>query len=86
MILTSIDKEGQMDTIAELQAEVRSLALRGRKTPIPAITVYRFTSEQIDLPHIATPYLYMILDGSLRLYTPSGIMDYIPGQVFSFSD
>lgn len=80
MILKSMGKEGDMDTIAELQTEVRSLAVRDREPHIPTITVYRFTSAQIDLPHIATPYLFMILDGSLRLYTPSGIMDYVPGQ------
>lgn len=69
-----------MDTITELQVEARALAAAGKESPIPALTVYRVTSEQIDLPHIATPYLYIILDGSLRLYTPSGIMDYLPGQ------
>lgn len=32
------------------------------------------------MPQTDNPYLYIILDGSLRLYTPSGIMDYISGQ------
>lgn len=25
-------------------------------------------------------YIYVVLDGSVRLYTPSGILDYLPGQ------
>lgn len=25
-------------------------------------------------------YIYVVIDGSIRLYTPSGIMDYVPGQ------
>lgn len=25
-------------------------------------------------------YIYFVLDGSLRLHTPSGILDYLPGQ------
>lgn len=32
------------------------------------------------MPQSNDPYLYLVLDGTLRLYTPSGIMDYTPGQ------
>lgn len=32
------------------------------------------------MPETAIPYIYLVLDGSLRLHTPSGIMDYLPGQ------
>lgn len=32
------------------------------------------------MPHTENPYLYIVLDGALRLYTPSGMMDYMAGQ------
>lgn len=42
--------------------------------------VYRFTEEKIPMPLLDNPYLYIVLDGMLRLHTPSGMMDYMPGQ------
>ncbi len=65
-----------------LQEEIRNLPLKeGRnETGIENITVYRFTGEKIQMPKIENPYLYIVLDGMLRLYTPSGIMDYMAGQ------
>lgn len=36
------------------------------------------------MPQTENFYIYTVLDGSVRLYTPSGIMDYMPGQ-FSVS-
>lgn len=36
------------------------------------------------MPLATNPYLYLVLDGMLRLHTPSGIMDYMAGQ-YSFS-
>ena len=32
------------------------------------------------MPQTHTPYVYFVLDGELRLYTPGGIMDYMAGQ------
>lgn len=32
------------------------------------------------MPQTENPYLYIVLDGALRLHTPSGIMDYMAGQ------
>ena len=32
------------------------------------------------MPQTDRFYVYLVLDGSIRLYTPSGIMDYLPGQ------
>lgn len=32
------------------------------------------------MPQTENPYLYIVLDGTHRLYTPSGIMDYMAGQ------
>lgn len=50
------------------------------QTRVPYLTIYRFTTDLIKLPDIETPYLYIIVDGSMRLHTPSGIMDYMVGQ------
>lgn len=32
------------------------------------------------MPTVGLPYLYLIVDGSMRLHTPSGILDYSAGQ------
>lgn len=65
-----------------LQEEIRNLPLAegGNQTGIAYITAYRFTTEKIQMPQTENPYLYIVLDGMLRLYTPSGIMDYVAGQ------
>lgn len=43
--------------------------------------MYRFTSEQITMPGTESPCLYIVADGSMRLYTPSGMMDYMAGHI-----
>lgn len=46
---------------------------------IPSLMVHRFDahkmSEPIPMPNSGDPYLYFVVAGILRLYTPSGIMD-----------
>ena len=72
-----------MDTIIhEMQDEVRKSSLMegSNKTGIPFVTAWNFTSDKIRMPNTENPYLYIVLDGMLRLYTPSGIMDYVEGQ------
>ena len=68
--------------IKELQNELRTrFFMDGENHPkISAVKVYRFTDERIEMPGTDNPYLYIVLDGMLRLYTPSGIMDYMAGQ------
>lgn len=65
-----------------LQEEIRNLPLKegGNQTGIAGITAYRFTTGKMQMPQTENPYLYIVLDGTLRLYTPSGIMDYMAGQ------
>ena len=36
-------------------------------------------------PHLGSPYVYIVVDGSIRLHTPSGMLDYVPGQ-YSISE
>lgn len=66
----------------ELIQCVRGLKLQDgvNDTVVPYLKVYRFSNTIIHMPETVTPYIYLVLDGSLRLHTPSGIMDYLPGQ------
>ena len=68
--------------IKELQNELRTRFFMDDENhpKISAVKVYRFTDERIEMPQTDNPYLYIVLDGMLRLYTPSGIMDYMAGQ------
>lgn len=50
------------------------------KTAVPYLNIHHYTGEKIKMPQTKSPYLYVILDGSIRLHTPTGIMDYIAGQ------
>lgn len=65
-----------------LRRAVRSLPLAegGNATAFSFLTVYRFTTGTIQMPQTESFYLYVVVDGSLRLFTPSGILDYVPGQ------
>lgn len=68
--------------VKDLQCELRTRFFINGKNPskIPSVKVYRFTDERIEMPRTDNPYLYIVLDGMLRLHTPSGIMDYMTGQ------
>lgn len=46
---------------------------------IPFVTAYRFISAQVSMLDKSL-YIYIVADGSMRLHTPSGIMDYVAGQ------
>lgn len=65
-----------------LLEKIRTMPLEegSNQTGMRNITAYRFTTGKIHMPQTDLPYLYIVLDGVLRLYTPSGIMDYMAGQ------
>lgn len=71
-----------MDVLQNLQQTVRSLAANEgcNNTGVPLATAWRFTSGKITMPQTENPSLYLVLGGTVRLYTPSGIMDYAEGQ------
>lgn len=48
---------------------------------VPFVTSYCFTTRAIAMPGPKL-YFYIVAAGSMRLHTPSGIMDYIAGQYF----
>lgn len=54
------------------------------KTKLPYLSICLSTQRKVDMPQTENFYIYTVLDGSIRLFTPSGIMDYMPGQ-FSVS-
>ena len=60
------------------------LAEGENKTKLPYLSICLSTQSKIDMPQTENFYIYTVLDGSIRLFTPSGIMDYMPGQ-FSVS-
>ena len=49
-------------------------------TEIPFIHIFAGSDKEISMPQTQTPYIFFILDGELRLYTPGGILDYVAGQ------
>ena len=66
----------------KLTRAVREFTVKNgeNQTALPFLKTYRFTNSIIQMPQTETPYIYLVLDGSIRLHTPSGIMDYISGQ------
>ena len=73
-----------MDTIIQnMNDAIRELSLAegGNASGIPSVTVWHFTGDKVQLPQTGDPYLYIVLDGALRLYTPSGIVDCMQGQL-----
>ena len=50
------------------------------KTAVSYLDIYRFFDGDIKLPELNKPYIFYIADGSIRLHTPSGILDYVSGQ------
>lgn len=49
-------------------------------TPLPWLSLYRTGRNELQMPKTDLPYIYFVLDGSMRLHTPSGILDYVAGQ------
>lgn len=71
-----------MNDIEKICKVVRSFPLKNgkNKTEISFLSIYHFVERKIKMPQIENFYIYIVLDGSVRLYTPSGIMDYLAGQ------
>ena len=58
----------------------RSPAEGKTETELPFLSIYRSSDKTVNMPHEENFYFFVVLDGSVRLHTPSGIMDYMPGQ------
>lgn len=70
--------------LAALRDAARRAAPDGGFVPVGAVTVWRTWDGSIPMPEADSPCLCLVLDGVLRLHTPSGLLDYQPGQ-FSIS-
>lgn len=70
------------ESVQALCDSMRAFGLSEGKTStaFPFLTFYRFTSAEIEIPQTENFHIYTVADGSLRLFTPSGILDYVPGQ------
>lgn len=51
-----------------------------RDSEISFLKIYSDSDKEFSMPQEQTPYIFFVLDGELRLYTPSGMMDYVAGQ------
>lgn len=73
----------QNNDISFLSARLRAMAPAegGNATPVPYLTACRFSASGFALPDTPALYLYCVTDGSVRLHTPSGILDYTAGQI-----
>lgn len=58
-----------------------SLSEGENKTNLPYLSVYFSAQRKVEMPQTEF-YIFIVLDGSIRLFTPSGILDYMPGQFF----
>lgn len=70
------------EILTTLQDQVWSFPLSEgtAETGVSGVTACRSTAEVFPMPESEDPYLFLVVDGSIRLYTPSGILDYGAGQ------
>ena len=70
------------EILTTLQDQVWSFPLSEgtAETGASGVTACRSTAEVFPMPESEDPYLFLVVDGSIRLYTPSGILDYGAGQ------
>lgn len=66
----------------ELNHNLRLLRLAQgiNKTAVSYLDIYRCFDGEIKLPELNKPYIFYIANGSIRLHTPSEILDYVSGQ------
>ncbi len=63
-----------------LNEKVRAYLNEKNETILPFLHLFRHTDKTISMPQAEIPYIYFVLDGEFRLYTPSGILDYVSEQ------
>lgn len=68
----------------ELCSSIKPLAVSEgqNNTPIPYLTVHRHTEKDITIPDTPNPFIYFIVDGTMRLHCTAGVVVYTPGQFF----
>ena len=64
----------------DLREKIRERFTENVNQDIPFMHIFISSDKEFPMPQIQMPYVFFVLDGELRLYTPSGIMDYVAGQ------
>ena len=60
--------------------KARAILNNKLSSALPYFHLYRYTDKIIPMKQTETLYVYFVLDGEFRLYTPGGILDYVAGQ------
>lgn len=63
-----------------LSGKIRKNLKDNNQIALPFLHFFHSTNKYIPMPQSKTPYIYFVLDGELRLYTPAGVLDYVNGQ------
>ena len=64
-----------------LASRARAYLQNGRIAEVSFLHLFRSAADgSVPMPSSSAFYLYFVLAGELRLYTPGGILDYIAGQ------
>lgn len=59
---------------------LKASLLEASETNVTYLNVYNSTSDIATRLNNLSHYIFYIIDGSVRLHTPSGILDYVSGQ------
>ena len=63
-----------------LVEKARNYLKKQNDVQISFLHLIRSESKVVEMPQTETPYIYFVLDGKFRLYTPYGELDYMEGQ------
>lgn len=58
----------------------REISEGNNQTSLPYVNIHCSLTQNIQMPQTDAAYIYLVVEGTLRLYTPAGIMDYESGQ------
>ncbi len=66
--------------IDNITTKVRNLMNNNLDIDISYLNIYQYKTKEINFPSTSNPYLFLVLDGDIRLHTISGILDYSKGS------
>lgn len=64
----------------DLTKKIREHLKKCDHSALPFLHIFQTFDKSISIPQTEMPHIYFVLDGKLRLYTPSGVLDYVEGQ------
>lgn len=80
IMYTDEQKAGEISMQSEEKGHIGVLSDGSHATDLSYVTIYCTRTDKMEMPNTNHMYLYLMLEGSLRLYTPAGILDYECGQ------